>query len=38
MRRFKSVRAVRSATLEELSEVVGNSRAKAIIDYFGDKA
>ena len=38
LRRFKSVRAVRSATLEELSEVVGNSRAKAIIDYFGDKA
>lgn len=38
LRRFKSVRAVRSASLEELSEVVGNSRAKAIIDYFGDKA
>ena len=36
LKHFKSVNAVRKASLEELAEVIGNSRAKAIIDYFGD--
>ena len=34
LKRFKSVRAVREASLEELSAVVGQSRAKAIVEYF----
>ena len=34
LKRFKSVRAVREASLEELSSVVGQSRAKAIVEYF----
>ncbi len=38
LRHFKSVRAVRSASLEELASVVGESRAKAIVEYFANKA
>ena len=34
LKRFKSVRAVREASLEELSSVVGQNRAKAIVEYF----
>ena len=37
LRRFRTVNAVRNATLKELSEVVGESRAKAIKSYFNDK-
>lgn len=37
LRRFRTVNAVRNATLKELSEVVGESRAKAIKSYFDDK-
>ena len=36
LRRFRTVNAVRNATLKELSEVVGESRAKAIKSYFDD--
>lgn len=34
---FKSMSNIRRASLEELSEVVGLSRAQLIIDYFADK-
>ena len=37
LRKFKSVAAVREASLEALSEVVGESRARAIKEYFADK-
>ena len=36
LRRFKTVANVRSASLEELSEVVGEARACKIIDYFAE--
>lgn len=36
LRRFRTVNAVRNASLKELSEVVGESRAKAIKSYFDD--
>ena len=37
LRHFKTVSKVREATLLELSEVVGESRAKKIIEYFNPK-
>ena len=36
LRRFKTVSNVRSASLEELAEVVGEARARKIIDYFAE--
>ncbi|MBR6759809.1 MAG: excinuclease ABC subunit C [Alistipes sp.] len=36
LRRFKTVTKVREASLEELSEVVGEARARKIIDYFAE--
>ena len=36
LKRFKSVRAVREASLEEIAEVVGMKRAEAILYYFAD--
>ena len=38
LRKFKSVKCVREASLEALTEVVGASKAKAIKEHFGDKA
>ena len=38
LRRFKSAKRVKSATLEELVTEVGNARAKIIFDYFNKKA
>ena len=35
LRHFKTVRAVREASREQLTEVVGTKRAEAIINYFG---
>ena len=35
---FKSVSNIRKASMEELSEVVGQSRAKIIIEYFAAKS
>jgi excinuclease ABC subunit C len=37
LRHFKTVSKVREATLAELAEVVGESRAKKIIEYFNPK-
>jgi excinuclease ABC subunit C len=37
LRKFKSVSAVREASHEALAEVVGESRAKAIKEYFAEK-
>jgi excinuclease ABC subunit C len=36
LKRFKSVTAVREASLEELAEVVGQRRAEVILAYFAD--
>ena len=36
LKHFKTVRAVRAASLEELSGVVGAKRAEAILAYFGE--
>ena len=36
LRRFRTVTAVRNATMEELKATVGESRAKAIKSYFGE--
>lgn len=36
LRHFKTVRAVREASIEQLTEIVGAKRAKAILTYFGD--
>ena len=36
LRHFKTVRAVREASMEQLTEIVGTKRAKAILTYFGD--
>ena len=36
-KRFKSVSNIRKASMEELAEVVGQSRAKIIIEYFAAK-
>ncbi len=33
-KRFKTISKVREASIEELTEVVGNKRAQAIVDYF----
>ena len=38
LRKFKSAKRVKSATLKELEEQVGFSRAKIIFDYFNKKA
>ncbi|WP_299833634.1 excinuclease ABC subunit UvrC [uncultured Tenacibaculum sp.] len=37
LRKFKSAKRVKSATLGELIEVVGNARAKKVYDYFHEK-
>ncbi|MBQ2430241.1 MAG: excinuclease ABC subunit C, partial [Alistipes sp.] len=37
LRRFKTVSNVREATLAELAEVVGDARARSIIEYFNPK-
>ena len=37
LRRFKSVKAVREATHDQLVEVVGQSKARAIESYFAEK-
>ena len=37
LKRFKTVSAVRSASIEELAEVVGLARARNIVDYFNLK-
>ncbi len=37
LRKFKSAKRVKSATLEELIEVVGNARAKKVHNYFHEK-
>ena len=37
LRRFKTVSKVREASLEELSEVVGEARARKIINYFAEQ-
>lgn len=37
LRRFKSVKAVREATHDQLVEVVGKSKARAIESYFAEK-
>ncbi|WP_442267763.1 excinuclease ABC subunit UvrC [Tenacibaculum sp. ZS6-P6] len=37
LRKFKSAKRVKSATLEELIEVVGNARAKKVFDYYHTK-
>ncbi len=34
IRKFKSVKRVKTATLDELSEVIGKSRAEKVFDYF----
>lgn len=36
LRHFKTVRTVREASMEQLTEIVGAKRAKAILTYFGD--
>ncbi|MBO5832512.1 MAG: excinuclease ABC subunit C [Alistipes sp.] len=36
LRHFKTVRAVRKASHEQLTEIVGAKRAEAILTYFGD--
>ena len=38
LRKFKSAKRVKSATLEELVAEVGNARAKIIFDYFNKKS
>ena len=38
LRRFRTVTAVRNATMEELKAAVGESRAKAIKSYFGENS
>ncbi|WP_353776970.1 excinuclease ABC subunit UvrC [Winogradskyella sp. 3972H.M.0a.05] len=37
MKRFKSVKRITQASLDELSEVVGQSRAKKVFDYYHKK-
>ena len=37
LRRFKSAKRVKSATLEELASEIGYARAKVIVDYFNKK-
>lgn len=37
LRKFKSVKRIKSAGLEELSEVVGKSRAEKIVEFFSTK-
>ena len=38
LRKFKSAKRVKSATLEELELEVGSSRAKIIVEYFNNKS
>ncbi|WKD85614.1 UvrABC system protein C [Polaribacter huanghezhanensis] len=38
LRKFKSAKRVKDATLEELTPEVGNSRAKIIFEYFNNKS
>ena len=37
LRKFKSAKRVREASVEELEEVVGKARAKQIVDYYQPK-
>lgn len=37
LRKFKSVKRIKSATKEELAEVVGNSRAEKILKFFSNR-
>jgi len=37
LRKFKSAKRVKIATLDELTEVVGNSRAQKIYNYYHSK-
>jgi excinuclease ABC subunit C len=37
LKHFRTVSKVRAATLEQLAEVVGESRARKIIEYFNPK-
>mgnify|MGYP001102424814 FL=1 len=36
LRKFKSAKRVKNATLEELEKEVGNSRAKIVFEYFNN--
>lgn len=36
LRKFKTVNAVKHATVEQLSEVIGDHRAKAVAEFFSD--
>ena len=38
LKKFKSVKRIREATLEELAEAVGMAKAKAITEHFGQKS
>ncbi len=38
LRNFKSVKRIREATFEELKEIIGESKAKSIINYWSDQA
>lgn len=37
LRNFKSVKGIREATFEELKEIIGESKAKSIINYWSDQ-
>lgn len=37
LRNFKSVKRIREATFEELKEIIGESKAKSIINYWSDQ-
>lgn len=37
LRKFKSVKRIREATFEELKEIIGESKAKSIINYWSDQ-
>lgn len=37
LRKFKSVKRIKSATKEELAEVIGNSRADKILNFFSNR-
>lgn len=37
LRKFKSIKRIREATFEELKEIIGESKAKSIINYWSDQ-
>lgn len=37
LRKFKSVKRIKEATFEELKEIIGESKAKSIINYWSDQ-